>query len=231
MSEDGFRSETAVAAAKATLDLAVANKERAAIELSKTKIVAPFEGIFDSREAEAGDFLRVGEACGTLIQQTPFLIVGSVAEKNVSKIKLGNRGVASIATGETVEGVVSFIAAAADPATRTFRVELETPNDDGAIRDGVTAEFRIFAEQKQAYHIPHSTLTLNEAEALSVQTVTDAGEVVHADVKLLGEDDHGVWINGLEGTPRVIVRGQEYVSDGQIVEYIDAAELNSRTAE
>lgn len=218
LNREGFRAETGVAAAKAALDLAAANVERAEVELSKTKITAPFDGVFDQRHVEVGDFLKVGDPCGAVIQQSPFLVTGAVSEKDVAKIAIGDRGVAQLATGETIEGVVKFVAAAADPATRTFDVELEVPNEDGALRDGVTAEFTVFAKKRMAYRIPRSALTLDDNGAVGVRTLSPENAVGFAPLALLGEDAGGVWASGLEGEVQIITRGQDFVKTGQIVD-------------
>ncbi len=219
--EGGFRSETAVAAAKAALDLAIASTERTGIVLSKTKITAPFDGVFDRRDVEVGDFLSVRDPCGTVIQPSPFLVIGAVSEKDVAKVSKNDRGVARLATGETIEGVVRFVAAAADPATRTFTVELLVPNEDGALRDGVTADFTTFAKERAAHHIPRSSLVLGDDGGLGVRTLGAGGEVHFTSIRLLGEDQNGIWVAGLDGEVQLIVRGHGFVSAGQKVEAVD----------
>ncbi len=218
LNKEGFRAETAVAAARAALDQATAQAERARLELSKTEIKAPFDGVFDHRNAEKGDFMRIGDPCGTVIQASPFLVTGAVSEREVGKIDKGDRGVARLVTGETLEGVVRFISAAADPATRTFDVELEVPNEDGKLRDGVTAEFTVFAKKRTAHHIERSALVLNDHGEIGVRTLSPENEVLFQPVKLLGEDEDGVWVAGAAGDMRLIIRGQEFVSAGQIVD-------------
>ncbi len=217
LSKDGFRSDTAVAAAKASRDLAAASVERAKVDLEKTAIAAPFDGVFDSRAAEIGDYLRVGDPCGKVIAREPFLVVGAVAEKDVAKISAGDRGLARLATGEHVEGAVRLIAKSADASTRTFEVELEVPNPDGALRDGVTAEFVIHAARRDAHRIPRSALTLDDEGVLGVRTVGKDGIVAFRRVGVLGESANGVWVAGLEGEVDLITRGQEYVKPGQKV--------------
>lgn len=226
LNKEGFRAETGVAAAKASLDLAAANAERAALTLEKTKISAPFDGVFDQRNVETGDYLAIGDPCGTVIQQSPYLVTGAVSEKDVAKISAGDRGVARLATGEVIEGEIRFIASAADQATRTFDVELEIPNEDGALRDGVTAEFTIFAAEREAHRVPRSALTLGEDGDIGVRTLLTGDEVAFSPVRLLGEDDGGVWVAGLASEIRLIVRGQEYVKAGQVVEVSDANAAN-----
>ncbi|MEO0399300.1 MAG: efflux RND transporter periplasmic adaptor subunit [Pseudomonadota bacterium] len=217
LAEEGFRSETSLAGFKAALDRARAAEEQAALGLERTKIVAPFDGVFDQRAVEVGDYMRVGDACGVVIQRTPFLVTGAVSEKDVAKIAKGDRGVARLVTGETIEGAVRFVAAAADPATRTFNVELEVPNEDGTLRDGVTAEFDVFASPRDAYFLPHSALTLNDNGEIGVRTVNADDTVVFSRISLVGEEPEGVWAAGLDGAMKLIVRGQNFVREGQKV--------------
>ena len=217
LAKEGYRAETAVAAAKAQRDLAAAALEQARVNLEKTSITAPFDGVFEQRLAEVGDFLSVGDPCGVIIGREPFLVVGAVAEKDVAAITPGDRGAALLATGERVEGVVRTIARSADPSTRTFEVELEIPNPEGALRDGVTAEFVIYAARRDAHRAPRSALTLDDEGVIGVRTVDADGVVEFRRVTLLGEDEAGVWIAGLSGETELIVRGQDFVKPGQKV--------------
>ena len=120
-----------------------------------------------------------------------------------------------------------FVGAAADPATRTFDVELEIPNPDGRLRDGVTAEFTVFAKKREAYLIPRSALTLDDKGAIGVRIVNENSEVEFAPVRLLGEDSNGVWTDGISKGQRLITRGQDFVKTGQRVNVVDPAELSA----
>ena len=217
LAEEGFRSETAVAAAKTALDQARAAVEQAETQLEQTVIRAPFDGVFDQRMVEIGDFMRAGDACGVVVQQGPFLVVGAVSEKDVLKIREGDRGVATLVTGETVEGAIRFVSRVADPATRTFRVELEVPNDDGGLRDGVTASFEVATVSQQAIKTPRSALVLNDAGLIGVRTVDQSGHVAFAPVNIVGEAADGVYLAGLGASAHVITRGQQFVRAGQSV--------------
>ncbi|MBB5517840.1 efflux RND transporter periplasmic adaptor subunit [Amphiplicatus metriothermophilus] len=224
LAEDGYRSQTAVAAAKAALDQARAAREQAALAVERTRIVAPFRGVFERRDVEIGDFMNVGDACGLLIGDTPFLVVGAVSEKDVAKISPGDRGAAKLVTGETVEGAVRFVGKTADPATRTFRVELEVPNPDGVLRDGVTTAFTIFAGRREAHLLPRSALSLNDEGRIGVRVVGPGDIVAFKPVTLLGEAPEGVWVDGLDGEINLIIRGHEYVKEGQKVAVARAEE-------
>ncbi len=217
LAADGFRSNTAVASQKAALDLAKANEEQARLNLAKTNIIAPFDGIFDERSVEIGDFLNIGQPCGVVLQLSPFLVTGAVSEQDVSKLRVGDLGEARLSTGEVVKGKLRFVATSADPATRTFDVELEIPNEDGALKDGVTADFTIFAARREAHLAPHSALTLDENGDLAIRAVNGDDIVETKRVRIIGENQNGAWLDGLSGVTSIITRGQEYVSQGQKV--------------
>lgn len=217
LAAEGFRSEAGLASLKAALDQARANADRAAIELEKTSIRAPFDGIFDARAAEPGDLMKPGDACGTVVKPSPFLIKGAVAEKDVALVKAGDRARAALATGETAEGTVRFVASAADPATRTFAIEIEIPNEAGALRDGVTADVTVLGAARDAHKVPRSALTLDDEGRIGVKLIGETNRAQFRAVSIIGEDDDGVWIAGLDGPQRVIVRGQDYVKEGEAV--------------
>ncbi len=217
LTAEGFRSEAGLASLKAARDQARANADRASIELEKTIIRAPFDGVFDARLAETGDLLKPGDPCGTVVKPSPFLVTGAVAEKDVALVKAGDRARASLATGETLDGVVRFVASAADPATRTFAIEVEIPNEDGKLRDGVTADLTLLGAARDAHKVPRSALTLDDGGRIGVKLIGAANKAQFAAVSIIGEDPEGVWVAGLNGPQRVIVRGQDYVKDGETV--------------
>ena len=128
LQKQGHRSETQTAAIEAGYRSAQANLRRMEIELERTQIRAPYAGIFDDRRVEIGDFMQPGQVCGSVVAQDPFLVVGQVSERDVGRVKMGDKGMARLLSGEFVSGHIRYVASAADPATRTFKIELEIPN-------------------------------------------------------------------------------------------------------
>ena len=125
-----------------------------------------------------------------------------------------------LATGETVKGRIRYVAPVADEATRTFAVELEVDNSDGALRVGGTAELHIPAEQLLAHRVSPSLLTLDDAGNVGVKIINDEGRVefVAADIAL--SSGEGMWLAGLPETTTFITVGQGFVSDGALVNAI-----------
>ncbi|GLK51873.1 efflux RND transporter periplasmic adaptor subunit [Maricaulis virginensis] len=214
LSERGHRSANQVAAAEAARDAARARLSAAREELANVNIAAPFDGIFDGRAAEVGDFLRAGDACGTVVQLDPILVVAEVGERHVAELEPGMAGSARLVTGQTVDGTIRFVERRADPATRTFRVELEAPNPDHAIRAGITAEIRLDLPEEPAHRVPASILALNAEGVLGVRIVEEGNRVRFVPVELLSDDGEQVWVAGLPRRAEVIVLGQDFVADG-----------------
>jgi multidrug efflux system membrane fusion protein len=221
LEKDGFRSKIQVAQSAAQLEAARAGVRTMEIQLANTRMVAPFDGIADNRYVDVGDYMRVGDKCALIIAPEPFLAVGSVSEQQVGQITVGSPAEAKLVTGETVEGKVRFVAAKADDTTRTFRVEIELPNPDAKLRDGVSADIRIPVRQVEAVEISPGILVLDDNGVVGVRIVS-RGIVHFMPVQIVSDGPEGMWITGLPSGTAVITVGQEFVNDGEHVNAVRA---------
>ncbi|MEH6726106.1 MAG: efflux RND transporter periplasmic adaptor subunit [Hyphomicrobiales bacterium] len=219
----GFAATNQVAAMKAALDSAKAALQEAELELERIEIRSTVAGIVQEPLVENGDLLSVGGVCATLIDTDPMLVTGQVSERDIGNLSIGQEATVSLITGQTRTGQISYIAAAADPATRTFRVDITIENTDNAIRDGVTATAYVPLKAVSAHLLAPSMLTLSDAGELGIRLVDlDEGTNHFQKVEMLGETTDGVWAGGLPEIITVIAVGQEYVIDGQPVEPVFA---------
>ena len=219
----GFQSETRVAEARAALESAQAQLERMRVDLEHTEIKAPFDGILEHRPVEIGDFLDIGDPVAMVIEQDPFLVVGQVAEREVGLLEVGMPGMARLVTGRTVEGELRYIGSQADPATRTFEVELEVPNGNGRFTAGVTAELRVIYDRTRAHRLPASLLSLGEDGQVGVKAVGEADKVVFHPAEIVRAEGDALWVAGLPDRLRVITIGQGFVRAGDEVRPIPEA--------
>ena len=137
-------------------------------------------------------------------------------EKHIGLAKIGLDASITTVTGQTVEGKVTYIASQADNATRAFPVEIEIPNADYAIRDGVTASAIVNIGTAPGHLLPQSVLTLDDDGMLGVRTVEN-GVVAFHPVTIVNDTREGVWVTGLPAVTDVITVGQESVTAGQAV--------------
>jgi multidrug efflux system membrane fusion protein len=218
LGEKGYQAETKVAEYKAYFEAAEAMLERAEIEFDHTEIRAPFDGVLDQRPVEVGDFLDVGDAVATVVEQDPFLIRGEVGETEVGQLELGMPGSARLVTGDVVQGRLSYIANQADPGTRTFAVELEVDNPSGRFSAGASAELRIAYERLGAHRVSPALLTLNDAGALGIKAVGADDRVVFHPADIVRSEADAVWLAGLPAELTLITVGQGFVRPGDRVQ-------------
>lgn len=214
----GLQSETAIATSRANLAAREADFAQRRLDLDNTRIRAPFDGIVETRPVEIGDYVQPGGVCASVIDPDPMKLVGQVAERDVARLHPGDTGHGHLITGEDVQGTVVFVAHAADPDTRTFRVEVAVPNPDGQLRDGITTELRLPVEQFRAQRIPSALLALDDAGRLGIR-ILDSDNVVHfVNVDVVKDTVGGIWVTGLPDPATVITVGQELVTPGQKVD-------------
>jgi multidrug efflux system membrane fusion protein len=217
----GYVSETQAKQAAAALEAADAEQRTEQIALDNTKIRAPFDGIVDDRYVNQGDYMRTGDKCEMVIAPEPFLAVGAVSEHDVASLKLGDPASATLVTGQTVQGTIRFIAQRADAATRTFRVEVQLPNPDALLRDGVSADIKIPVRQVTAQKISSGILVLDDNGVYGVRIV-EHGIVHFMPVQIVSDDPDGMWVSGLPNHVTVITVGQQFVNEGARVTPIEA---------
>ncbi|MEQ8299910.1 MAG: efflux RND transporter periplasmic adaptor subunit [Hyphomonas sp.] len=210
------------AAAQATLDATEAAVNAAKVELAKTQIRAPFDGIFETRLAEAGDFLAPGAACGVLIDMTPVIVSAEVSEEYASRLSVGMEAKARLASGETYTSKVRYISRAASEQTRTFLIEAELVTGEATVPAGVSAALILPVSSVPATLISPALLTLSDAGELGVRYVEDDDTVQFAPIKVVDEGVGGAWVTGLPDTVRVISMGQDYLSEGVRVNPVPA---------
>lgn len=222
LQEQGLQSDVVVAQLKAALESSKAAVARAKLALEKTKIVAPFDGIVETRTVEVGDLLNIGAVCASILDDSPMLLVGLVPEQDVGALATGARVTGRLLSGEEVEGTVSYLARAADSISRSYRIEIEVDSRYENLREGVTVEILVNANEVMAHRIPSSSLTLDDTGKVGVKIIDRNNTVQFYNIEIIGDEtnqlDPGIWVTGLRDTVTLVTLGQEIVFPGQIVE-------------
>ena len=208
-------AEAALAAAEAELDRAI--------------VRAPWDGIIHEVAVEVGGaaFSMAGREIATLVSLDPMLAVVEVSERKLAGLRVGESADVHLVTGEKLSGKIRFVAKTASQGTRTYRVEVELPNPDGAIPDGITAEVSIPVAPTPAARVPRSALTIASSGDIGVRTVGDDGTVAFSRVTVVEDEQGYMWVAGVRDGARVIVQGQDFVREGQTVEAVPAAEMTA----
>lgn len=216
--------EAQAKAADAALAAADAEAERGAV-------VAPWDGVITDVPVQLGQAMSIGKEVAQIVALDPMLAVVEVAERKLAGVKVGESAQIRLATGETAEGKIRFVSKSASATTRTYRVEVEVPNADGAIPDGITAEVSLKLKSAPATRIPRSALTFSSGGDLGVRVVGEGDKVGFVTVTIAEDAQTQMWVNGIADGARVIVQGQDFVREGEKVTPVqaDAASAEAKT--
>jgi multidrug efflux system membrane fusion protein len=214
--------EAQLAAAEATLASAQAELERGFVR-------APFSGIVNDLTIEVGgsSLPMMGKEIGSIVSLDPMLAVVEVSERRLAGLRQGELAEVKLTTGERVTGKIRYVAKSATQNTRTYRVEVELANPDGAIPDGITAEVAIPVKATPAARVPRSALTIASTGDIGVRTVDESGTVAFSRVNIVEDEQTYMWITGVRDGARVIVQGQDFVREGQVVDAVTAPEVTA----
>ena len=177
LQQKGYQSRTRLAEALARLNASKAFLAKIDVDIKRTTIVAPFDGILQHRAVELGDYVATGDPIATVMDLDPILTIGILSERNVNKIQVGSPGYARLATGQEVAGTIRYISSASGDETRTFAVELEVANPDNRILQGLTAALRLPLTKLDAHLLSPAVLTLADDGTVGVKIVDEQERV------------------------------------------------------
>lgn len=198
-------------------------------ELERGVVRAPFDGIVSDVTVEVGGAAlpMMGREIATVVALDPMLAVVEVSERKLAGLSVGDTAAVKLVTGEKLTGKVRYVAKTASQSTRTYRVEIELPNPDGAIPDGITAEVTIPLAPTPSARVPRSALTIASNGDIGVRSVGDDGAVAFHKVSVVADEQSTMWVAGIPDGAQVIVQGQDFVREGQIVEAVPATEVTA----
>ncbi len=217
----GFQTKVRLAQTEAAVAAARSMLKQAELDLAYTTIRAPYTGLIEEVLAEEGDLVGKGFNTQTVmrfVDLSPLKIIGQISEVERVKVNKGDNANIRLSDGSEVTGKIRFVAAVADEETRTFRVEIEIPNEDRKLKAGVSAEIALQSDEQWAYEVPSSVLSLNDVGAVGVKLITQENKVQFEQVEVLSQSPRGVWISGLPEEVRLVTDGVAFVSEGQMIE-------------
>jgi RND family efflux transporter MFP subunit len=191
--------------AKATVEVASANLRKAKVMFDYTSIVSPYTGVVTQRNFHRGDFIR-SASDGTA---TPLLAVARtdkmrviirVPDKDVPYLDVGDPATIQIDAlgGKAFQGKVSRYAHAETPEDRTMRTEVDLPNTNEELSEGMYGGATIVLEPP-SMNMTISSSALIEHKASHEGTVYVVKDgVAHLRTVQVGRDN-GVDVEILEG--------------------------------
>ncbi len=187
------------------------------LDIDKTSIKAPFDGIISEKMVEETEFISVGTPLFSIIDLDPIKIEGYLSEFDINKVSVGTKAFIEDSNGIKKNGIISFISPSAETSTRTFEITIEADNKDLSYKSGITTKIIIKGSELKAHKIPPSILTLLDDGTVGVKAVDNENKVTFYSTKTIKDTIDGMWVAGLPEKVNLIVSGQEYISIGDTV--------------
>ena len=194
------KAKADLAEAHADVEFARANLDKARVFQEYTRIKSPYDGVITRRSFHRGDFIRSASEGGNVpllaVARTDMVrVVVPVPDVDVPYLDRGDAASFQVVAlpGQTFRGVVSRYAETEDPQSRNMRTEVDLPNPDDRLRDGMYGRMTITLRQAVAgsLTIPSACLISQSGRGVGVVYVVRDGKAAKVEV-------HVTVDNGLE---------------------------------
>jgi HlyD family secretion protein len=192
--------------AQANVEVAQANLGRALVMQDYTKIRSPYDGVITLRSFHPGDFIRSASEGGNIpvlaVAVTDKMrVVLPVPDTDVPFVDKGDKASLQIVAlpGRTFHGEVSRYAFSEDHESRNMRTEVDLPNPDGKLVEGMFGRVTVIlqAAAPHSVTIPSSGLVGQTGNGEGTVYVVKDGKVHKINVQV--GNDNGVEAEILKG--------------------------------
>ncbi|MGR9088264.1 MAG: efflux RND transporter periplasmic adaptor subunit [Gammaproteobacteria bacterium] len=217
------RHETAFATARQTAAALETRLGQAVNRLAYTELRADRDGVVTALEAETGQVLAAGQTVVKIAQLDEKEVHFDVPEHRLQDIKHEQNVSVVLWTdgNRRLDAGIREIAAAADPASRTYRVKAALIEGKDAAQLGMTATVEIAAAAPSRIAIPLSAVFTpqNRPDQPAVWLVDEQGAAVRSVPVRLGEalDSERIAVDGLAPGQLLVSAGVQRLAEGQTV--------------
>jgi len=199
-------------------------------QIAKTTVKAPFSGTIDDIITEQGSVVAAGQSpLMRIVNLNNMYIETEVPESYVSNVTKGKNVSVNIPVlGQTIDTKIRQAGDFINPSNRTFKIEVEIPNKDKAIKPNLSARLKIndYTSEK-AILIPQSVVSENADGEQYVYVVNDKNEknigTAERIIIKTGKTQGDIIeiLEGLSSGAEIIQEGARSVRNGQSVEVIN----------
>ncbi|WP_022961569.1 efflux RND transporter periplasmic adaptor subunit [Halopseudomonas pelagia] len=213
-----YATETEIVRLEGELARAAAELKSAELAVQYNQPVAPFDGVVDRRYVDVGELVQSGAELMSLVNVKRLKATAQIPQQDASRVAVGQQVKVQVTGGRELEGLVRFVSLAADPATRSFYVEIEADNPELWRVAGGSATLRIQLPPVLAHQFSPALLRLGPDGQLGVHAVDENGRVINHPVRVVAITNDGATVEGLPEKLQVITQGAGFVKPGQQVE-------------
>jgi RND family efflux transporter MFP subunit len=221
--EQGVISTSQVESSRLALQAAETDLVAARKQYEDTYITAPISGTVAERMVDRGAMVNPGTKIANIVDISRLKVKLSLAEADAFRIRVGDPVEISTAVypGIKFAGRVNNISAKGDEA-HTYPVEIVLSNPKAnPLKAGMFGKVRFASREKRSMVVIPREALVGSIKAPSVYIV-DHGVAQLQKVVLESKDDHSLMVlKGLKGGERLVVGGQENLTDQSPVTIVE----------
>jgi multidrug efflux pump subunit AcrA (membrane-fusion protein) len=210
--------------------IALIDRDVTGLEFKLAEVTSPIAGVISGVYLDRGAGVSppnpspsMGTALVGIINMDTVIVTVSVIEKDISKIKLGQKAHIRVDAypQEEFTGRVTSINPAVDLTSRTAAMEITIPNLDHRLKSGMFAQVEIIIGEKPKAILVHSYSILESGDQKIVYVVEN-GKAVSRIVETGNYlADSVEVISGLKSGDTLIVSGQHGLGENSIVNIVE----------
>ena len=201
---------------KTSLESARAEEGMARLNLSYTRVRAPFSGRVVTRQVDVGQTISSGTPLFVLSDFDPLLARIHVPAKEFNKLKVDQPvDLVLESSGTRLSGRIKLISPVIDPSSGTIKVTVEVSDYPAGTRPGDFAQVSIVTERRMGTTlVPRIAVVSDRGEQVVYVAADSTAERRVVEVGF-EDDDNAEIITGIDAGQSVIVKGQRSLKHGQ----------------
>jgi RND family efflux transporter MFP subunit len=211
-------NKTKVLTAKADTEVAGQALKTAQVNLRDSSVVAPIDGIIQTRTVETGQYVQTGALLATLLRNDPMLLRFTVEPDDAPRLKVGMTANFTLReTKRSYSAQITLVSGAADSASHMVPITAQVVDDGHKywLRPGSFCDVSIdLGAKRDAPLIPRSAARATDHGYVAYVVTGDAAEERPL---TLGMSTRDGWVevrSGLKAGETLVVRGAEALSSG-----------------
>jgi RND family efflux transporter MFP subunit len=195
-------------------------------QMRKSIVTSPISGTIDEVYAKQGEQANPAMPIARVVNVSDVKIVADVPENYLSSVKKGDKvKIFFGALGTEMEQKVTFVGQTINMANRTFKVQIDLPNKDGAIKPNLVGTVKINDFQAEnTITVPTNLIQIGTNGSKFVYVVKEEGGKKIAKKVLvktgMSYEGSTVVSEGLSATDQIISKGYSEVVDGENIRFI-----------
>jgi RND family efflux transporter MFP subunit len=205
-------------------DLAAAKAAEgmAQLNLSYTRVTAPFAGRVVTRHVDPGQNVSVGTPLFLLSDFTPLLARVHVPAKEFNKL-VPDQPVDLVleSNGAHLRGRIKLVSPTIDPSSGTIKVTIEIPSYPAGVRPGDFAQVSIVTERRMGRTlVPKVALVNDRGEQVVYVSADSTAERRVVEIGFQDENNAEI-VEGVKSGEQVVVKGQRTLKHGSAIKVLD----------